>query len=215
MKKALILGATGVVGGELVRQLCRNENYEKVVVWARRELNFSHKKLETKIVNFDEIANLPSENFDEIFCALGTTIKQAGSHENFEKVDLTYPLEAAKWGKNNDVKRFILISAPGANANSRNFYLQTKGRAQEQIEKLGFESLQIVHPPLIRGERENFRLGESLAILLFRIIPKSLFKTYRPMSGAQIAEAMILRAQSPNLGVEIYEPREVLEKCEN
>jgi len=215
MKKALILGATGVVGGELVRLLCRNENYEKIVVWARRELNFSHKKLETKIVNFDEIANLPSENFDEIFCALGTTIKQAQSRENFAKVDLTYPLEAAKWGKNSGVKRFILISAPGADANSRAFYLQIKGRAQEQIEKLGFESLQIVHPPLIRGEREHFRLGESLAILLFRLIPKFWLKTYRPMSGAQIAEAMILRAQSPNLGVEIYEPREVLEKCEN
>lgn len=213
MKKALILGATGVVGGELVRLLCRNENYEKIVVWARRELNFSHEKLETKIVNFDEIANLSSENFDEIFCALGTTIKRAQSRENFAKVDLTYPLEAAKWGKNSGIKRFILISAPGADANSRAFYLQIKGRAQEQIEKLGFESLQIVHPPLICGKREHFRLGESLAILLFRLIPKSLFKTYRPMSGAQIAEAMILRAQSPNLGVEIYEPREVLEKC--
>ena len=215
MKKALILGATGVVGGELVRLLCRNENYEKIVVWARRELNFNHEKLETKIVNFDEIANLPSENFDEIFCALGTTIKQAGSRENFEKVDLTYPLEAAKWGKNSGVKRFILISAPGADANSRAFYLQIKGRAQEQIEKLGFESLQIVHPPLIRGKREHFRLGESLAILLFRLIPNFWLKTYRPMSGAQIAEAMTSRAQSPNLGVEIYEPREVLEKCEN
>jgi len=75
--------------------------------------------------------------------------------------------------------------------------------------------LQIVHPPLIRGEREHFRLGESLAILLFRLISKSLFKTYRPMSGAQIAEAMTSRAQSPNLGVEIYEPREILEKCGN
>ena len=177
MKKALILGATGVVGGELVRLLCRNENYEKIVVWTRRKLNFSREKLETKIVNFDEIANLPSENFDEIFCALGTTIKQAGSRENFEKVDLTYPLEVAKWGKNSGVKRFILISAPGADANSRAFYLQIKGRAQEQIEKLGFESLQIVHPPLIRGKREHFRLGESLAILLFRLIPNFWLKT--------------------------------------
>lgn len=72
-------------------------------------------------MKFDEIANLPSENFDEIFCALGTTIKQAGSRKNFEKVDLTYSLEAAKWGKNSGVKRFILISAPGTDANSRNF----------------------------------------------------------------------------------------------
>ena len=128
---------------------------------------------------------------------------------------MTYPLEVAKWGKNSGVKRFILISAPGADANSRAFYLQIKGRAQEQIEKLGFESLQIVHPPLIRGKREHFRLGESLAILLFRLIPNFWLKTYRPMSGAQIAEAIILRAQSPNLGVEIYEPREVLEKCGN
>ncbi|WP_297965970.1 hypothetical protein [uncultured Campylobacter sp.] len=72
-------------------------------------------------MKFDEIANLPSENFDEIFCALGTTIKQAGSRKNFEKVDLTYSLEAAKWGKNSGVKRFILISASGTDANSRNF----------------------------------------------------------------------------------------------
>lgn len=78
-KTALVAGATGAVGREIVRGLCENENYDKIIVWARRELKFNHEKLETQIINFSDVKNLPPREIDEIFCALGTTMKQAGS----------------------------------------------------------------------------------------------------------------------------------------
>ena len=94
-KTALVVGATGAVGREIVRGLCEDENYDKIIVWARRELNFSHEKLETQIIDFDEIKDMPPREIDEIFCALGTTMKQAGSREAFLRVDVDYVYAAA------------------------------------------------------------------------------------------------------------------------
>ena len=95
-KTALVVGATGAVGCEILRGLCEDENYDKIIVWARRELNFSHEKLETQIVNFSDVKNMPPREIDEIFCALGTTMKQAGSRGQFYKVDVNYPVNIAK-----------------------------------------------------------------------------------------------------------------------
>ena len=89
-KTALVVGATGAVGRETLRGLCESENYDKIIVWARRELNFSHEKLETQIINFDEIKDIRPREVDEIFCALGTTMKQAGSRGQFYRVDVSY-----------------------------------------------------------------------------------------------------------------------------
>lgn len=97
-KTALVVGATGAVGREIVRGPCESQNYDKVVVWTRRELKFSHEKLEVQIVNFDKIKEIEPRGVDEIFCALGTTMKQAGSRRQFYKVDVSYPVNTAKWG---------------------------------------------------------------------------------------------------------------------
>ncbi len=209
-KSALVLGATGVVGRELVRELCENENYDKIIVWARRELKFSHEKLETQIVNFSDVKNMPPREIDEIFCALGTTMKQAGSREAFLRVDVDYVYAAAKWGKAAGVRCFVLVSAPGANEDSPSFYLRAKGRIERCVSELGFDSLQIVRPPIILGERSDARPLERLAAAVFKLLPACVLGKFRPLSGASIARAMINAASSDARGVQIYEPREFL-----
>nr|WP_314563795.1 NAD-dependent epimerase/dehydratase family protein [uncultured Campylobacter sp.] len=209
-KTALVVGATGAVGGEIVRGLCENENYDKIIVWARRELNFSHEKLETQIVNFSDVKNMPPREIYEIFCALGTTMKQAGSRGQFYKVDVSYPVNIAKWGIASGVRRFVLISSQGANERSRFFYLRAKGKAEKKIAALGFKSLQIARLPAIKSEREQVRMGELFTIWLFGLLPKFILKNYRPMSAKDIAASVIAAAQTEAKGVQIYHPREFI-----
>ena len=209
-KSALVLGATGVVGRELVRELCENENYDKIIVWVRRELKFNHEKLETQIVNFGNVKELPPREVDEIFCALGTTMKQAGSRGQFYKVDVSYPVNIAKWGIASGVRRFALISSQGADERSRFFYLRAKGKAEKKIAALGFKSLQIARLPAIKSEREQVRIGELFTIWLFGLLPKFILTNYRPMSAKDIAAAVIAAAQTEAKGVQIYHPRDFL-----
>ena len=207
-KTALVVGATGAVGREIVRGLCEDENYDKIIVWARRELNFSHEKLETQIIDFDEIKDMPPREIDEIFCALGTTMKQAGSRGQFYKVDVSYPVNIAKWGIASGARRFALISSQGANERSRFFYLRAKGKAEKKIAALGFKSLQIARLPAIKSEREQVRIGELFTIWLFGLLPKFILTNYRPMSTKDIAKAVIAAAQTDAKGVQIYHPRD-------
>ena len=209
-KTALVVGATGAVGREIVRGLCKNENYDKIIVWARRELNFSHEKLETQIIDFDEIKDMPPREIDEIFCALGTTMKQAGSRGQFYKVDVSYPVNIAKWGIASGVRRFVLISSQGANERSRFFYLRAKGKAEKKIAALKYDSVQIARLPAIKSEREQVRMGELFTIWLFGLLPKFILTNYRPMSAQDIAAAAIAAAQTDAKGVQIYHPREFI-----
>ena len=207
-KTALVAGATGAIGREIACGLCENENYDKIIVWARRELNFSHEKLETQIINFDEIKDMPPREIDEIFCALGTTMKQAGSRGQFYKVDVSYPVNIAKWGIASGARRFALISSQGANERSRFFYLRAKGKAEKKIAALKYESLQIARLPAIKSEREQVRMGELFTIWLFGLLPKFILTNYRPMSAKDIAAAVIAAAQTEANGVQIYHPKE-------
>ena len=209
-KSALVLGATGVVGRELVRELCENENYDKIIVWARRELKFSHEKLETQIVNFSDVKNMPPREIDEIFCALGTTMKQAGSRGQFYTIDVSYPVNIAKWGIASGASRFALISSQGADERSRFFYLRAKGKAEKKIAALGFKSLQIARLPAIKSEREQVRIGELFTIWLFGLLPKFILKNYRPMSAKDIAASVIAAAQTEAKGVQNYHPKDFL-----
>ena len=209
-KTALVLGATGVVGRELARELCESPDYDEVEVWVRREIGFCHPKLRARIIDFEGISDIAPHKFDEIFCALGMTMKQAGSREAFLRVDMDYVYAAAKWGKAAGARRFVLVSSPGANEGSLSFYLCAKGRIERRVSELSFDSLQIVRPPLILGERSGDRPLERLAAAVFKLLPARVLGKFRPLSGASIARAMINVARSDARGVQIYEPREFL-----
>lgn len=165
-----MVGATGVVGRELMRGLCDGSGYDEVEVWTRREISFCHPKLRARIIDFEGISDIAPHKFDEIFCALGTTMKQAGSREAFLRVDVDYVYAAAKLGKAAGVRRFVLVSAPGASEGSPSFYLRAKGQIERRVSELSFGSLQIVRPPIILGERPDARPLERLAAAVFKLL---------------------------------------------
>ena len=184
-KSALVLGATGVVGRELVRELCESPGYDEVEAWVRREIGFCHPKLRARIIDFEGISDIAPHKFDEIFCALGTTMKQAGSREAFLRVDVDYVYAAAKWGKAAGVRRFALVSSPGANEGSPSFYLRAKEQVERCASELGFEDFQIAHLPLILGEKPDAHPQQQIAAMYLNCY-LSLGK-FRPLSGAHIA----------------------------
>lgn len=186
-KTALVVGATGAVGREIVRGLCESRGYDEVEVWTRREIGFCRPKLRARIIDFEGISDIAPHKFGEIFCALGTTMKQAGSREAFLRVDVDCIYAAAKWGKAVGARRFVLVSSLGANEGSLSFYLRAKGRIERRVSELGFDSLQIVRPPTILGERPDTRLLERLAAVVFKLLPACAFGKFRPLSGAHIA----------------------------
>lgn len=207
-KTALVVGATGVVGRALVRQLCESPDHDQVIAWVRRPLPEPlHPKLVLRQVDFDQIAQLPTEAVDEIYCALGTTIQQAGSRERFLMVDVDYPSAVGAWGKRAGAERFLLVSAPNANLASRVFYLQAKGRAEQALRACDYPALDIFHPPIIVGDRPDQRRGEAWAIRVYKWLPRSVLPSYRPMTGDAIAAAMIAVARQGGLGTQVHRLR--------
>ncbi|MGP1517453.1 MAG: NAD-dependent epimerase/dehydratase family protein [Ottowia sp.] len=212
-KTALVVGATGAIGRALVRQLCEmRPDYGRVLAWTRRPLLYSHDKLFVEEeVDFDRMDKMPPERVHDIYCALGTTLKQAGSENEFLHVDVGYPKLLAKWGRKAGAQCFVLLSAPGADAQSRCFFLRAKGMAEDAVRGARFRSYIIVRPPLIDDQREDFRLVELLGISMFqllgRVLPQQLDK-WRPMSGGAVASAILSVTQNPQAGEQVVYPYE-------
>src|SRR6202165_3268338 len=162
---ATLIGSTGLTGSFLVRKLLADSAITKVISVSRKPLNISNAKLtEVLVSDLAELPSIASKIRGEIyFCCLGTTIKAAGSKENFEKVDHAAIVAFAKIAKAHDAKAFTLVSAMGANANSMFFYNQVKGRTENDVKALGLRSLIIFKPALLVGPRHEFRLAENIA----------------------------------------------------
>ena len=195
MKTALLVGATGLVGGHVLEQLLEDSYYDSVIVLTRKTLNIQNAKLKEIIVNFDQLENYKNDiKADVVFCCLGTTIKQAGSQEAFKKVDYEYPLMVAEIAKQNGASAFLLISALGAAKSSIIFYNRVKGEVEEAIGKLNFDAFHILQPSLIIGERKEARMGEGIAQKLSPLYDTLMFgpfNKYKSIKAEQIAKAMI------------------------
>jgi len=211
-KTALIFGATGLIGGHLLDLLLQHTAYQKVVTFGRSKIEKSHPKLTQEIVDFDQpdtFAHLVKG--DDIFCCLGTTRKKAGK-EGFYKVDFTYCFNAAKLGLDNGAKQFLLISSMGADADSMFYYNQVKGEIEDALKKLSYPSIRILQPSLLLGEREESRLGESIAQKVMGGIDKvagNVLGKYGPIEAKEVAQAMIYAAQSEVKGVQVYDSQEL------
>ncbi|HCY74611.1 MAG TPA: NADH-quinone oxidoreductase subunit F [Ignavibacteriales bacterium] len=197
MKTALIIGATGLVGSELTKKLLNDNRYDKVKVFVRRTTGISNPKFEEHIVDFDNIETWKNElTGDELYSALGTTIKKAGSKKAQYKIDFHYQFAAAKSASENGVNKYLLISSIGANSNSKNFYLNMKGNLDDAVQQFPFQQIMLFRPSILVGERNEKRIGESLGIkiagLITNIIPA--IKKYRPIKASKLAEAMITSA---------------------
>lgn len=206
MARALILGATGLVGSQLLSLLLADEAFSEVVVVARRATGQRHVKLREEIFDLGEMEKHASAfAVDQIFCALGTTIKKAGSQARFREVDHDYPLRAARLGLAAGANHYLLVSSIGANARSRVFYSRVKGELENHLRTLGYRHVTIVRPSLLTGERQEFRLGEKVAETVGFLMPPA----YRPIAARTVARTMVDAAKHPVEGVQVVESREM------
>lgn len=207
-KKAIIAGASGLIGGELLNLLLNDAVYTEVVALVRHELPLNHKKLVQLIIDFDNLFDYASAiNGDVIFCCLGTTQKKTPDQNVYRKIDHDYPVRLAQLGMKNGVKQYHFVSAIGADAHASNFYLKTKGEAEHDIEDVGFKSLHIYQPSLLTGNRKEFRLMEKIATVAMKIIDPLLagkLKKYRSIPAAVVASAMYKQSLNQNEGLFIH-----------
>ncbi|MFC5647997.1 NAD(P)H-binding protein [Paenibacillus solisilvae] len=219
----LVVGATGLVGEKLTQQLLADKRCKKLTVLVRRPLTnirpeTRNQKLNVIVADLDSMEEaLGIQPVDIVFCALGTTIKKAKSQEAFRKVDYEYPVRLARWAKEAGVKKMVVISAMGAKSASSIFYSRVKGEMEEELAVIGLSELHIMRPSLLLGKRNEFRLGEKIAIWmspLLRVITVGPLRVYRPIRDSKVASAMRAAAFNDQLlgkngPVRVYENHEI------
>ena len=189
---ANVIGATGLVGKQLVQQLLNDERFEKVRIFVRRETGLKHPRLEQLIVDFGKTETWEKQLIgDVLFSALGTTLKQAGSKEKQWEIDFTFNLSFAQKAKENGIENYVLVSSVGANSKSSIFYTKMKGELDEAVAKIGFKHLVILRPASLTGPRENRRMAEEISVPVLNILTRFIMKNYRPVSDEIVAKAMI------------------------
>lgn len=205
---AILAGATGLVGGECLRQLLEDARYRRVVVVTRRDVGAAaqHDKVRQVVVEFEQLGERHARlRGDHVFCALGTTIRKAGSQQRFRQVDYEYPLRLAQLALRNGARHFSLVSALGASRSSPFFYSRVKGETEQGLREMGWPSASILRPSVIAGERAESRPLERLSGQLLRLAPA----TWRPVPARDIAAAMIAAAQREAPGVTTIESRDI------
>ena len=217
-KQAILFGATGAVGRELLDLCLNGDRYAKVTVIARAAAPLSHPKLNWLQVDFEKLAELtpiPGLAGGDAFCCLGTTIKSAGSKENFRRVDFDYIHSAAKFSKHCSVRVFSMISAVGANARSNNLYSRTKGEVELAVIQQKLDHLRILRPSLLKGPRDEFRIkeevGNLVSVLLTPIFHLGLRK-YQPIEISELARTLYqsVNDEIPTGSVSLYKNVELL-----
>ena len=208
--RCALVGASGLVGGELLRLLLEAPEYEQVSSLVRRPTGVTHPRLVEVPVDFDQPERAAEHlRVDDFFCCLGTTIKKAGSQEAFARVDRDYPVELARVARNQGCTRMVIVTAVGADAESRVFYNRTKGEVEQRLGQLGFpRGLKIVRPSILLGHRNESRPAEAAAIAVARMT-RGLFRgglaRYRGIEAIDVARAMLAASQRAEGGVEVFE----------
>ncbi|MCZ4694995.1 NAD-dependent epimerase/dehydratase family protein [Ancylomarina euxinus] len=199
-KTALILGATGLTGKLLLNRLLADEAYTCVKVFSRKPLGLQHSKLEIFIGDLLKLAHFESDfKGDELFCCIGTTANKTKDKDTYKQIDFGIPVSAAKLCKKHGIESFLVVSALGANADSRVFYNRTKGEMEQAVLMQHIPNTYILRPSLIKGFREEQRLGEAIGAIVMRIAQVFLigkYKKYRAIEADTIAKAMHRLAQS-------------------
>ncbi|GGG14560.1 NAD(P)H-binding protein [Pontibacter amylolyticus] len=206
MKTALVIGATGLVGTQLVQQLLADDRFSKVIVFGRRPLGIANPKLEEHLIDFDKPeAWQQLVKGDVFFSSLGTTLKQAGGQSQQYKVDYFYQYKFAEIAAQNGVPAYVLVSSSGANKDSMIFYSRMKGTLEEAVKKLGFQSINIIQPGLLHGDRKEERFGEELAYIVMHFLDRvGIAGKYRPYEDKVVARAMINAGIAAQPGVHTY-----------
>jgi uncharacterized protein YbjT (DUF2867 family) len=206
--KAIIAGATGLIGSKLLDILLNEPAYDEVLIFVRKDTGMQHKKLVQVIVAFDKLTDYNEMiNGHAIFCCLGSTKKKTPDLTVYRKIDHDYPLQLAQLGMKNGIKQYHLVSALGADAASSNFYTKMKGETERDIKQLGLPCLHIYQPSLLTGDRKEYRLAEKIITPIAKLLNPLLFgswKKYRSIAGATVAMAMFKQSINNEDGVFIH-----------
>jgi uncharacterized protein YbjT (DUF2867 family) len=206
---ALVAGGSGLVGGQLLRLLLQAPEYARVHALSRRPLPFDHPRMANRVVRFEASlqAQLKGLQCQDAFCCLGTTIGEAGSQAAFRAIDHDLVLEFAQLALSCGAERMVVVSAAGANAASKNFYLRVKGEMEKALEGLRFRALDILQPSLLLGQRRELRpleLGAQLTMPLLNPLLLGRWSSFRAIPAATVAAAMCGAARSGRRGVYRY-----------
>jgi uncharacterized protein YbjT (DUF2867 family) len=214
-RTALLVGATGLVGGHCLRYLLADPEWVGVTTFARRRIALSNPKLVARMVDFDRLGQLSGfPRVSDVFCCLGTTIARAGSQGEFYKVDFTYVTEAARLAAVSGARQILLVSSLGADPSSHIFYSRVKGEVEEAVKRLPFDGIHIFRPSFLAGVRSERRLGERLGIGLASALSFALvgpLRRYRPVPAADVARAMVAVARQDIRGAVVYESERIAE----
>lgn len=207
-KTALIAGATGLVGRLLLEKLLASDDYTQVKVLGRTLPAARPPKLHFILSDFSDLEKLGAQlAADDVFCGLGTTLRRAGSKAAFERVDYHMVVDLARAAKKAGAKRFLVVSAAGSSMRSPSFYSRVKARMEQAVGEAGLDSVHILRPSLLLGDRAEFRpaewLAQKLSPLLSRLLDGPL-KKYRPIHAEAVAEAMLQLAQREDSGVRVH-----------
>ncbi|GAA4345896.1 oxidoreductase [Hymenobacter saemangeumensis] len=212
-KTALLAGATGLIGSQLLPLLLESERYSKVIVVGRRSLPMLHPKLVQVVTELDQLEKVRLQLIaDDVYCCLGTTMKQAGSKDAFYKVDYLYVVTLAALAAGNFAAQFMVVSSLGADTDSAFYYNKVKGEMEEAVRKLPFRAIHIFQPSLLLGERTAPRLGERLGAVVLKVLAPVLLgplRTYRPIDAGTVARAMLRAAEDDGGGIRVHESAEM------
>ena len=214
MKTALVFGSSGLIGGHLLNQLIKNDNYNKIKLFVRSEPVINEPKIEIIKTDFNNLESCKDNiKGDDCFFCIGTTKQNSPNKNEYQKVELDLPKEIAKIAKDNLIKSFIFISSIYANQNSSGDYVKFKGLVEEELKKLHFSNLGILRPSFLMGDRKEKRVGEKIGIQTFRLLSPLLLgplKKMKPINSEKVAKAMI-KIANENLEKTTFESDEIVE----
>tara|TARA_Y100000590_G_scaffold378984_1_gene446340 strand:- start:444 stop:1097 length:654 start_codon:yes stop_codon:yes gene_type:complete len=198
MKTALLFGSSGLVGGHLLQELLTSNNYKKIKLFIRSNLNINDQKVEIINVDFKNLdKNRNDINGDDCFFCIGTTNKNTPDKNEYRRVEFNIPVDIANIAKSNSIKSFIYVSSGYANPKSSGAYLRNKGEVEEELKKLNFDNLKIMRPSFLLGNRKEQRIGEKIGIVIFKLFSPLFIlglKKMRPIESKVVAKAMVILA---------------------
>ena len=214
MKTALLFGVSGLVGGHLLNQLIKNNNYSKIKLFVRSVPQISDPKIEIIETDFNNLENHNEDiKGDDCFFCIGTTKQNSPDKNEYQRVELEVPKQIAQIAKSNLVNSFIFVSALYANPKSSGNYVRFKGMVEEELKRLNFPKLALMRPSFLMGDRKEKRVGEKIGIFVFKLLSPLLLgpiKKMRPIHSETVAKAMIIVANE-NLQKNIFESNEIAE----